>query len=114
MEAKVKWTPGDWKVAHKKGVSYIYANTKLADVYSTAFGDEENQVANAALIAAAPDLYEVAQIESTLHVSGFTKATAKGLGPEAEEAYLIGGSPGLNDWRRRKRDAAIRKADSNG
>jgi hypothetical protein len=67
--------------------------------------------ANARLIAAAPDLLEVAQIEHALTMTGFTKATATRLGAEALEAYLSGGSGGLNHWRRQKREAAIAKAE---
>ncbi len=68
-------------------------------------------MANARLITAAPELLEVARIEQELQMGGFTKATAKRLGPEAEEAYLVGGAPGLNNWRRKKREAAIAKAE---
>jgi hypothetical protein len=58
------------------------------------------------------DLLQVARIEQELHMLGFTKATAKRLGPGAEEAYLSGGAPGLNNWRRDKREAAIKKAEA--
>ena len=64
----------------------------------------------AQLVAAAEDLLQVAQIEQELHLGGYTKATAKRFGQEAEEAYLSAGAPGLNDWRRRKRESAIAKA----
>lgn len=53
-----KWTPGPWgNVIHGERESRVGANTLLAIVYSTAFRDQENQMANAHLIAAAPDLY---------------------------------------------------------
>jgi hypothetical protein len=74
-------------------------------------GWDEPSIANAKLAVAAPDLLEVAHIEHQLQMGGFTKATAKRLGPEALEAYLMGGSPGLNHWRRGKREAAIRKTE---
>ena len=57
-------------------------------------------------------LLEVAQIEQALQMRGYTRATAKGIGREAEEAYLYGGVPGLNDWRRRKREFAIARAET--
>lgn len=57
-------------------------------------------------------LLEVARIEQELQMRGYTKATAKQLGPEAEHAYLSGGAPGLNNWRRQKREAAIAEAES--
>lgn len=60
----------------------------------------------------AEQLLEVARIEQALHMRGFTRATAKHLGSEAEEAYLGAGVPGLNDWRRRKREAAIAAAEA--
>lgn len=66
--------------------------------------------ANAYLIAAAPDLLQVARVEHELQMRGFTLATARRLGPDAETAYLRGGAPGLNNWRRRLREAAIAKA----
>ncbi len=43
-------------------------------------------LANAQLIAAAPELLEVAHIEHALHMRGFTKATATSLGPDALDA----------------------------
>lgn len=67
--------------------------------------------ANARLIAAAPELLRVARIEQELHMMGFTKATAVRLGPDAEEAFLSDGAPGLNNWRRSQREAAIAKAE---
>jgi hypothetical protein len=63
------------------------------------------------LHAAAPELLEVARIEQQLQMFGYTKASAKAIGPDAEDAYLTAGAPGLNDWRRRKREAAIAKAE---
>lgn len=63
-------------------------------------------------IAAERDsLLEVARIEQALQMQGYTKATAKSLGPEAEDAYLCGGAPGLNNWRRQKREAAIARTE---
>lgn len=78
----------------------------LGDMECGAFNE-----ADARLMAASPELLEVAVIEQQLHLAGYTKATARKLGPEAEEAYLISGVPGLNDWRRRKRESAIAKAE---
>lgn len=57
----MKHTQGDWKIQHGDTVSRIFVNTKIADVYSTAFGDKENQMANAQLMAAAPDLLAACQ-----------------------------------------------------
>lgn len=56
-------------------------------------------------------LYEVARIEQALQMRGFTLATAKSLGAEAEHAYRSAGVPGLNNWRREKREAAINGAE---
>jgi hypothetical protein len=60
------------------------------------------------------ELLEVVRIEQALQMRGYTKATAKSLGPEAEDAYLCGGAPGLNNWRRHKREAAIEAAAGRG
>ncbi len=50
-------TPGPWTATKQtERCTYIAANTKIADVYSTAFRDFENEAANARLIAAAPEL----------------------------------------------------------
>lgn len=90
-------------------------NGMVAIVYGHHVGDQPARCfthdANARLIAAAPDLLEVARIEHELHTSGFTLATAQRLGSEAEHAYLCSGTVGLNKWRRQKRDAAIAKAE---
>jgi len=56
-------------------------------------------------------LLEVAKIEQALQMRGYTQATARSLGSEAEDAYRSGGVPGLNDWRRRKREAVIARAE---
>lgn len=55
-------------------------------------------------------LLEVAHIEQVLQMRGYTRATAKSLGEDAEQVYLSAGSTGLNNWRREKREAAIAKA----
>jgi len=59
-------------------------------------------------------LLDVARTEHALQMRGFTKATAASLGPEAEEAYLSGGVPGLNNWRREKRESVISLAEAVG
>lgn len=59
--SKFKHTPGPWK-SHGRiaqpGFPHhaVAANTLIARVYSESFGDEENEAANARLIAAAPEL----------------------------------------------------------
>lgn len=58
-----KHTPAPWSVEGRitgKGFdrSAIVAKTLIAEVYSEAFKDIENEKANAHLIAAAPDMYE--------------------------------------------------------
>lgn len=55
LEAKA--TKGPLKVNHKDGISYVFANTKIADIYSTAFRDAANQIANAELFAASRNAY---------------------------------------------------------
>jgi hypothetical protein len=57
-------------------------------------------------------LLEVARIEQALQLRGYTRAAAKSLSPEAEDAYLSGGAPALNNWRRQKREAAIAMAEA--
>lgn len=84
------------------------AGEVLALVIETSQKEAE---ANARLFATARDLLDVARIEHELHMSGFTLATARRLGPDAEHAYRSGGTPGLNNWRREKREAAIAKAE---
>jgi hypothetical protein len=69
------------------------------------------EIANAHLLCAAKALLEVARVEQQIQMYGYTKATAAKLGPEAESAYLTGGVPGLNNWRRAKREAAMAKAE---
>jgi hypothetical protein len=62
MEAK--HTPGPWNVPQpiitNAGLPFspVCANTLIAKVYSTAFGDHAQSEANARLIAAAPELLE--------------------------------------------------------
>ena len=58
-----KHTPGPWNaepMIRDHGFPYtpVMATTLIARVYSTAFGDDEQSLANATLIAAAPDMYE--------------------------------------------------------
>ncbi len=56
-------TPGPWdKIVKMEGFTAVGANTLIARVFSTAFRDVENEAANARLIAAAPELLEVAQL----------------------------------------------------
>lgn len=43
---------------HDAGVSRVFTQAKIADVYSIAFRDVAEQEANARLFAAAPALYE--------------------------------------------------------
>jgi hypothetical protein len=53
----MKHTPGPWdKIVHGRSDSRVGAKTLIAIVYSQAYGDRENQEANARLIAAAPEL----------------------------------------------------------
>src|SRR5262245_8848276 len=63
------------------------------------------------LMAAAPELLEVARIEHELHLGGYTRQTAAKLGVEALEIFRIAGAYGLNSWRREKRMSAIAKAE---
>jgi hypothetical protein len=72
---------------------------------------EEEKIANAHLATAAPELLESARIDHALFLRGYLLATARQLGPEAEETYLAGGAAGLREWARRKREAAIAKAE---
>ncbi len=54
-----KWTPGPWdKVVKMEGFTAVGADTLIARVFSRAFRDTENEAANAALVAAAPELYD--------------------------------------------------------
>lgn len=59
----IKHTPGPWKNLGRitqTGLpnSAVGAKTLIAKVYSEAFGDSEQETANANLIAAAPDLLD--------------------------------------------------------
>lgn len=57
-----EFTPGPWVASHADvSFSVVLANTLLAKVYSTAFRDTPQKVANANLMAAAPDLFESLQ-----------------------------------------------------
>lgn len=65
-----KHTPGPW-TNHGRGRlspgfphSAVAAKTLIARVYSEAFGDPEQEAANANLIAAAPDLLEALEAAS--------------------------------------------------
>jgi len=53
-----KFTKGPFTAHHREGVSYVASNTKIADVYSTAFRDRENQEANANLFAASFEMLQ--------------------------------------------------------
>lgn len=58
-----KHTPGPWRLHGRYdnfGPTYslVAANTLIAKVYSEAFGDIEQETANARLIAAAPELLD--------------------------------------------------------
>ncbi len=62
MSKKFKHTPGPWqsleRMCDEGAPPYapVVADTLIAKVYSTYFGDNEQALANASLIAAAPDL----------------------------------------------------------
>jgi hypothetical protein len=62
-----KHTPGPW-VNHgritQSGLphSAIAAKTLIARIYSEAFGDVDQEIANANLMAAAPDLFEALRL----------------------------------------------------
>lgn len=61
-----KHTPAPWSVGERitgKGFerSTVYGETLIAEVYSQAFKDIENEKANAHLIAAAPELLKALQ-----------------------------------------------------
>ena len=53
----VKHTPLPYTITHAEGRSYLVANTKIADIYSTAFGDKAQQIANAEFIVRACNSY---------------------------------------------------------
>lgn len=52
-----KHTPWPWSLEHADKKSYIFAKTKIVDVYSEAYGDRENQIANANLVFEAVRAY---------------------------------------------------------
>ena len=63
-----KHTPGPWNAEpmirdHGFPCTPVMATTLIARVYSTAFGDDEQSLANAALIAAAPRMLEALKKE---------------------------------------------------
>lgn len=58
-----KHTPGPWNPAEIQTVNVlpfvpVVATTLIAKVYSTAFGDHEQAIANARLMSCAPELLE--------------------------------------------------------
>lgn len=65
-EQRAAHTPGPW-MNHGRfsqpGLphSVVVAKTLIARVYSEAYGDSENEAANAYMIAAAPDLFKACQ-----------------------------------------------------
>lgn len=82
-----KHTPGPWKNHGRiaqPGLphSAVAAKTLLARVYSEAFGDSEQETANANLIAAAPELLE--SLEQMLRL-----ATRNDI-PESEQLEIAG------------------------
>lgn len=64
---ETKHTPGPWSVPlpiiTDAGMPFspVVANTLIAKVYSTCFGDHAQSEANARLMAAAPELLQVAR-----------------------------------------------------
>lgn len=54
-------TPGPWTTHKMPGHTAVAANTLIARVFSTAFGDLENERDNATLMAAALDLLDAAK-----------------------------------------------------
>lgn len=75
-----KHTPGPWKAMGRTGHGMlphtaVAAKTLIARVYSEAFGDIENETANARLVAAAPDLLQalLALIPDAADAAGFNR-----------------------------------------
>jgi hypothetical protein len=80
--SKDKHTPGPWRVAGRDTrllpCSLVGANTLVANVYSTHYGDIEQETANAKLIAAAPDMLTALRVarrelhacQSVIHLRG--------------------------------------------
>lgn len=112
-----KHTPGPWKnhgrQSNAPGLphSAVAANTLLARVYSEAYGDHEQEKANADLIAAAPDLLaelEKAHLIIRLALNIMTAEQKEQFGGWTE-ANGVGGE-GVT--RANEREAVIAKATS--
>lgn len=94
-----KHTPGPWnnhgKVIKDSGLPFVpvVATTLIAKVYSTAFGDDEQAIANARIMAAALDLLE-----------------ALVMVRDADDNCRIDGLQTIPPAARQKIDAAIAKA----
>lgn len=90
-----KHTPGPW-VAHPielmtAGLPYtpVAANTLIAKVYSTAYGDHEQSQANARLMAAAPELLQA--LRDLLEAAGSIQGTfgcIRGDTPEDADLHI--------------------------
>ena len=103
----------NWEESGPSQAVEIFDSTRrpVCEIRPYGFEWQPHEISRFHLIAAAPELLEVARIEHLLHMGGFTKATAKKLGREAVDAYASAGVPGLNHWRRQKRESAIAKAE---
>ncbi len=74
--ADSKHTPGPWSSGEMNssvGLPFapVIANTLIAKVYSTAFKDDEQAVANAKLMAAAPDMLDALKKIEDAALHGF-------------------------------------------
>jgi hypothetical protein len=93
-----KGTPRPLTVHHRDRVSYVAANTKIADVFSTAFGDRVQQEANAELFALCVN-GKAAELEM---VEGLLRVIPTLLLPtEKKELYKL-----LTNWLRAHEEAS--------
>jgi hypothetical protein len=123
-ETKVAHTPGPWRV---NGPLYVgvYEERKvlsvsqdkehpmhIADIeFDSMNRDVQQQLrADAALIAAAPEMYEALK-RLTKWYEGNTAANAQSFGESYYSEYLLNGSIGVTKRLRNEAEAAIAKAE---
>ena len=66
--SETKWTPGPWRRGRDRGSIDAEVHTTVAHIVTTN-NDYETSSANARLIAAAPELYEVAEAPTFFRVA---------------------------------------------
>lgn len=71
-------TPGPWKINYRR-VTPVNGKQDGTDDICHVYGDEDKEIANARLIAAAPEMLEALQM--------FTSYYPMGINPDLDDAY---------------------------